>query len=119
MATDSTTHGHISSTTQTKLYLKLLKQLLWRAQGCLAEVFLLLEWLVLWESASLFSLQTRDSSWMRLLFQELHKVRSRHQDIRNGPTQERLNGATLKYVTSLLNLLNLKLVQGKFPIKIL
>ena len=53
-----------------------------------------------------------------LLTTKTFSVRSRHQDIRNGPTKERLNGATLKYVTSLLNLLNLKLVQGKFPIKI-
>merc|ERR1719391_1360162 len=56
-ATDSTTYSvptYSLSTTRTEFYFKLLKPLLWRAQGCLAEVFLLPVWPVLWESASLF-----------------------------------------------------------------
>merc|ERR1719400_799019 len=93
-ATDSTTCS--SSTTLTKLFFKLLKPLLWRARDCLEGASLLPELLVLSEWELPFSLQTRGSFWMRPLFQELPRVRSRLQDIRNGPPKDLQNGATLK-----------------------
>merc|ERR1719221_1097141 len=108
--TDSKTCS--SWTTLTKLYFVLLRPLLWRAQDCLEEAFLLQVWLVLSELGSHFLLLTRESFWMRKLFRELARVWSHHQVIRNGPPKNLLDGATsLKCET----FLNLKLVQGKFP----
>merc|ERR1719500_250322 len=93
-ATGSTTCSSLM--TRTKLYFKPLKPLLWREQDCLEVASLLQELLVLSELASPFSLQTRDSFWMRPLFQELPRVRSHLQDIQNGPPKDLLNGASLK-----------------------